>query len=668
MIDARSMADKRNAARQRQFLDVATAEEAASRFQAVLRLAPIGVEVVPLAALLGRVLGEDVVAPVDVPGFDRANVDGFAVRADDIAGATDAAPAVLQLTGEVLTPGVEPSLTVQPGQATLIATGGMLPRGADAVVLVEDSDLADDNPAAVRANEPNGDGVQAVAIRCPVASGAFVSFAGTDVGRGETVLRAGQLLSSREIGVLAALGLAEVPVYRRPRVAVISTGDEIVAPGEPLTAGGVYDSNGAIVAAAVEELGCEAVRLGAVADSGAALSAVLERALDCDAVILSGGTSKGAGDLSYEVVSGLTDPGIVVHGVAIKPGKPLCLAATGGKPVVILPGFPTSAIFTFHQFVAPVLSRLAGRSGAANRHSIDAKLALRANSERGRTEFLLVGLMPNDDGLAAYPSGKGSGAVTAFSQADGYVVIPAQTERLAAGTPVQVHLIAEHLEPADLVTIGSHCVGLDYLLGRLQAEGYSTKSLHVGSQGGLAAARRGECDLGGIHLMHPDTGLYNQDYVTDALQLITGYRRMQGVVFRPDDPRFSNRETARDAVAAALADRDCVMVNRNAGSGTRILIDGLLGEARPTGYAIQTKSHNAVASAVAQGRADWGLAIDTVARLYGLGFLPLQEEHYDFVVPRSRLQRPALRRLLEMLDEDDTRAGLSDLGFRLDAR
>jgi len=658
MVDARSMADKRNAARQRQFLDVATSEEAANRFQAALRLAPVGVESVPLATLLGRVLGEDVVAPVDVPGFDRANVDGFAVRADDTAGATDAAPAVLQLTGEVLTPGVAPNLTVQSGQATLIATGGMLPRGADAVVLVEDTDLADD--------AADGDGAQSVAIRCPVPAGAFVSFAGTDVGRGETVLRAGQLLSSREIGVLAALGLAEVPVYRRPRVAVISTGDEIVAPGEPLRTGGVYDSNGAIVAAAVEELGCEALRLGAVADAGPALAAVLDRALSCDAVILSGGTSKGAGDLSYEVVSELTDPGIVVHGVAIKPGKPLCLAATGGKPVVILPGFPTSAIFTFHQFVAPVLSRLAGRSGVGNRHSVEATLALRANSERGRTEFLLVGLMPTDDGLAAYPSGKGSGAVTAFSQADGYVVIPAQTERLAAGTPVQVHLIADRLEPADLVTVGSHCVGLDYLLGRLQAEGYSTKSLHVGSQGGLAAARRGECDLGGIHLMHPDTGVYNQDYLTDELDLVTGYRRMQGVVFRPDDPRFSDRETARDAVAAALADPDCVMVNRNAGSGTRILIDGLLGEARPTGYAIQTKSHNAVASAVAQGRADWGLAIDTVAHLYTLGFLPLQEEHYDFVVPRSRLQRPALRRLLEMLAEDETRAGLSQLGFRLD--
>ena len=662
MIDACGMADRRKAASQRQFLEVATAEEASRRFQAALRLIPVGVERIPLSKLLGRVLGEDITAPVDVPGFDRANVDGFAVRADDTAGATDSEPALLRLTDELLTPGVAPTIAVQSGQATLIATGGMLPRGADAVVLLEDTELPDHERPD---DEPGADGEQLVSIRRPVAPGSFIAFAGTDVGRGETVLRAGQLLSSREIGVLAALGLAEVLVYRRPRVAVISTGDEIVAPGEPLAPGGVYDSNGAIVAAAVEELGSEAVRLGAVADQRQALAEVLDRALACDAVILSGGTSKGAGDLSYEVVSALPDPGIVVHGVAIKPGKPLCLAATGGKPVVILPGFPTSAIFTFHQFVAPVLSRLAGRSGAGGGHAVEATLALRANSERGRTEFLLVGLMPTDDGLAAYPSGKGSGAVTAFSHADGYLLIPAQTERLAAGSRVQVHLIAERLEPADLVTIGSHCVGLDYLLGRLQAEGFTTKSLHVGSQGGLAAARRGECDLAGIHLMHPDTGVYNRDYLTDELELVEGYRRLQGVVFRTDDDRFLDCSTAADALAAVLADVDCAMINRNAGSGTRILIDGLLGEARPTGYAIQTKSHNAVASAVAQGRADWGVAIDTVARMYGLKFLPLQEEHYDFVVPRSRLQRPALRRLLALLAEDATRAGLLKLGFLL---
>jgi putative molybdopterin biosynthesis protein len=206
-------------------------------------------------------------------------------------------------------------------------------------------------------------------------------------------------------------------------------------------------------------------------------------------------------------------------------------------------------------------------------------------------------------------------------------------------------------------------VGLDLLLGRLQREGISTKSMNVGSQGGLAAVRRGECDLAGIHLMDPRTLAYNRPFLDQGMELIPGYRRMQGVVFRSDDRRFTGARSAGQAVSAALADAECVMVNRNAGSGTRILIDGLLNGARPPGYAVQTKSHNAVATAVAQGRADWGLAIDTVARMYGLGFIPLKEEHYDFAVPRSRLERPAVRRFRELLADQDTRCALEELGF-----
>jgi putative molybdopterin biosynthesis protein len=661
MIDARGMAETRNAANQQQFLDVTTAQEASRRFQAALRLAPLGIEPIALPMLLGRVLGEDIVAPVDVPGFDRANVDGFAVRAEDTAGATDERPALLRLTGEVLTPGVAPTLTLQAGQATLIATGGMLPRGADAVVLVEDTELADDDLG----DDSSADDPQRVAIRRPLAPGAFITFSGTDIGRGETVLRAGQLLSSREIGVLAALGLAEVPVYRRPRVAVISTGDEIVAPGEPLAPGSVYDSNGAIVAAAVEELGCEAVRLGAVADERDALAAMLERALACDAVILSGGTSKGAGDLSYEVVSALPDPGIVVHGVAIKPGKPLCLAATAGKPVVILPGFPTSAIFTFHQFVAPVLSRLAGRSGVGAGHRVDATLALRANSERGRTEFLLVGLMPADDGLAAYPSGKGSGAVTAFSHADGYVVIPAQTERLAAGSRVQVQLIAERLSPRTWSPSAATVSGSTICSVACRPRATPPSPYMSAAKAGLPP--RAAASAIWRHPSDASTDRALQPRLSDR-SIATGRPAIgacKGSCFAETTSAFAIARQVADALANALADPDCVMINRNAGSGTRVLIDALLGDARPLGYAIQSKSHNAVASAVAQGRADWGVAIDTVARLYGLGFLPLQQEDYDFVVPRSRLSRPALRRFLSLLLEDETRAGLRDLGFRL---
>ena len=652
MVDANTLMARRTAASQSQFLNVTTAEEALQRFRAALQPVPLGIERVPLAQALGRVVAENIESPVDVPGFDRANVDGFALRAQDTVGAREDAPRLLQLTDEVLTPGHAPAVTVTEGHATVIATGGMVPRGADAVVLVENTELVEQ------------EGLQAVQVSKAVPAGSFITFAGTDIGRGETVLRAGQLLTSREIGLLAAVSLADVPVYRRPRVAVISTGDELVQPGDPPRTGGVYDSNGAIVAAAVEELGCEAVRLGAVPDVWEAQRDILAKGLESDAVILSGGTSKGAGDLSYEVVGGLSDPGVVVHGVAIKPGKPLCLAVTDRKPVVILPGFPTSAIFTFHQFVAPMLRLLAGMPEETH-EQVQAELPMRVSSERGRTEFLMVGLLRTERGFAAYPMGKNSGAVTAFSNADGFIRIEAQTERLAAGTPVTVQLLSRRLAPADLVTIGSHCVGLDYLLGRLQRDGLTTKSMHVGSQGGLAAVRRGECDIAGIHLMDPTSGEYNRPYLSEAMRLLPGYRRLQGFVFRRGDARFSGATTPQQAAAAALADPLCIMVNRNAGSGTRVLIDELLGGVQPPGYAVQTKSHNAVATAVAQGRADWGIAIDTVARLYDLEFLPLQEEHYDFAIPEARWERPAVQRFAALLHDPEVTAGLAELGFRI---
>lgn len=299
---------------------------------------------------------------------------------------------------------------------------------------------------------------------------------------------------------------------------------------------------------------------------------------------------------------------------------------------------------------------------AERRERVAARLPVRVPSERGRTEYLMVSLVRGPEGLAAYPLGKGSGAVTAFSQADGFLAIGPYTELVEAGAPVEVQLLSRHIEPADLVVIGSHCTGLDMLVGAVQARGIAVKLLNVGSMGGLAAARRGECDIAPMHLMDPATGVYNRPFLTPALELVPGYRRRQGLVFRRGDPRFEGRPLDQ-ALAAALADPDCVMVNRNTGSGTRILIDRLLDGARPPGYWSQTKSHNAVAVAVAQGRADWGVAIASVARDYDLGFLPLQEEHYDFVVPKARLDRPEVQAFLEVLQDPALRARLRDLGF-----
>jgi molybdopterin molybdotransferase/putative molybdopterin biosynthesis protein len=641
----------RRAARQEQFLEVVAPEEARARFHRHLDLKPLPAESISLSAALGRVLTADVLAPVDVPAFDRANVDGFAVRAADTVGGTAAGPKRLALSPEVLACGVVPALALAPGTATAIATGGMIPRGADAAVMVEWTDFAEsgDRPA--------------INVRRAVAPGQFIAFAGSDIARGETLLRRGTAMGSREIGMLAACGLVEVAVVRRPKVAVLSTGDELVAPGALLKAGAVYDSNAAILAAAITETGGEPVPFGIFPDNEAALETAVRRALAvCDLVVLSGGTSKGAGDLSYRILSKLGTPGVLVHGVALKPGKPLCLAVAGGKPIAVLPGFPTSAIFTFHAFVAPVIRALAGLP-AQSAETVEAMVPVRVPSELGRQEFVLVALVAGDDGLVAFPTAKSSGAVTSFSEADGFVAVDALAVALDAGTRTQVTLIGKAARAPDLVVMGSHCVALDVVLGALAEKGLSVRKIAVGSLGGVAAARRSECDLAPVHLVDPATGLYNRHLLAPGLALIPGWQRMQGIVYRPSDARLAGR-TAQDALATALADPDCLMVNRNPGAGTRVLIDSLLQGARPAGYGNQPRSHNAVAAAVAQGRADWGVAIEPVAKLYKLGFLALGPEHYDFLLVERRRERPAVQAFLAALLDPAVREQIRARGMR----
>jgi molybdopterin molybdotransferase/putative molybdopterin biosynthesis protein len=634
---------------QEQFLNVVDRDEAERRFRAAIRLAPLGDELVALHAALGRVLAADVIARVDVPSFDRSNLDGFAVRADDTYGAQEERPRKLSLLVEMVATGVVPASEVTSGTAVSIATGGMLPRGADAIVPVEQAEAA------------GGE----ISIFKSVTPGSGVTFAGTDISSGETVLRRGERLTSRETGVLAAIGCASVRVWRKPRVAILSTGDEIIPPSEPMRPGMVYDSNAQILADAVTELGGEPIWLGIVHDNVEQLRRAVRNGLaEADVLLLSGGTSKGKGDLSYRVVAELDSPGIVAHGVALKPGKPICLAAQNNKPVVILPGFPTSAIFTFHEFVAPVILALAGRS-AETSLSVRARMAVKINSEVGRTEYVLVGLVADAESgeMVAYPMGKGSGSVTTFSRADGFITIARHDEIVDAGTVVDVRPLGHGLVAADLVVVGSHCIGLDYLLGLLQDRGFHTKFLSVGSTAGLSAATRNECDLAGIHLLDVTTGQYNHPYITSELMLLSGYRRLQGIVHRAGDPRFQGL-SVEEAISHATRDTSCLMVNRNQGSGTRILIDRLLEGAQPNGYAVQARNHNAVAAAVLQGRADWGVAIESVARHEGLGFLPICDEHYDFIVPQTRLERPAVRAFRELLVDPQVREHLSGLGLR----
>jgi len=641
--------------KQEQFLEVIEVGEAHRRFADATHHLALRVETIPLAVALGRVLADDVRSGVDVPGFDRSNVDGFAVRASDTFGAGELHPVVLDVEVVRIAAGAPApdGFVLRPGHAVTIATGAPVPRGADAVVMVEHT-------------HPEGERLR---IERAAAPGAHVTFAGTDLGRGDLVLRRGTHLTSHETTMLAAVGASEPRVFRAPRAAIVSTGDEIRAPGDDLRVGDVYDANARALADAVRELGGVAVERGIIADDDARLRAELEALIDdadVDIVILSGGTSKGDGDVNHRVVAELAEerpdsPGIVVHGVALKPGKPVLLAVLDRCPVIVLPGFPTSAVFTFHEFVAPLLRRIGGRPDSG-RSAVEAVSPLRIPSVVGRAQYTLVHLVPGPDGYAAFPLGAGSGSVSAFARADGFVRIPTGQELVEEGERLTVRLLGPAPAGTALIAIGSHCIGLDALLSHLESAGLRTKSVVVGSSAGLAALARGEGDVAGVHLLEPESGAYNTPFLPEGVVVLGGYGRRQGVVFRKDDERFAALTDPHEIVETAIA-AGCRMANRNRGSGTRVLIDGLLGDARPDGHQTEARSHHAVAAAVAQGRADWGVTLDVLAEANGLAFAFLCEERFDIAAREDRLDRPAVRALADALSDDPVRAELRTLGL-----
>jgi len=386
---------------------------------------PLGPEWVSLSKAHTRVLAADVVSPIDVPPFTRSIVDGYAVKAEDTFGANEEKPVTLKLCGNVEI-GEEPKVHVEEGSAASIVTGAPLPQGADAVVMVEYTSRRGDTVSVFR----------------PVVLGENLMAAGSDIHEGETVLKQGRILGSREIGVLAAVGLTEVSVYRRPKVALMSTGAEIVAPGEPLPPGKIYDINAYTLSAAVMEAGGESINMGIIPDKKERLREALLKALaSADVVITSGGVSVGPKDFTPQVVDGLGKPGVIVSGVAVKPGKPLTIGVVEGKPVFSLPGNPTSSLFMFHMFVRPVIARLAGR-GEEELPKIRAVAAKRMFPARGRRTFVMVNVFFDNDGRAVVsPVATGqSGAITTLSKADGFVEISEEQQFIDAGSKIGVYL------------------------------------------------------------------------------------------------------------------------------------------------------------------------------------------------------------------------------------
>jgi len=389
---------------------------------------PLGKEQVSLSEALNRILAEDIAASIEVPPFNRSTVDGYAVRAEDTFGADEDRPKKLKICGRVNV-GETPTVKVERGMAAEIFTGAPLSSGADSVVMVENTTRRGDT----------------VLIHEAVSRRENVMKAGSDIRRGETILRKGQKLSPREVGVLAALGIAKVKVHKRPRAAVLSTGAEVVEPGNPLPDGKIYDINAHALSAAVWECGGEPLNMGIVQDEPQRMEAALRNALhSADVVITSGGVSVGPTDIIPKVLNALGKPGVIVYGIAMKPGKPTTIAVVDRKPVFSLPGHPASALLAFHLFVRPVIIAMSGgREEAPN--VVRATTATKIFSARGRRTFVTVNLKRDKSGrFVASPVPLGlSGAITTLAKADGFIEIHESRQFVDAGEEVTVWLFKQ---------------------------------------------------------------------------------------------------------------------------------------------------------------------------------------------------------------------------------
>ncbi|MFP3985382.1 MAG: gephyrin-like molybdotransferase Glp [Candidatus Bathyarchaeia archaeon] len=387
---------------------------------------PHGIEEIPLLKTVDRVFAEDMASPINVPPFNRSTVDGYAVKAEDTFCAQEDSPARLKLIG-CADVGEISKLRVEKNSAIMIVTGAPLPREADAVVMVENTAEKDAE----------------IFVYKPVAKGENVMALGSDICKGEVVVKCGHVASSREIGVLAALGIAKVKVFRQPKIAIISTGAEIVSPGKPLPPGKIYDINTYTLTVAVLESGGVPFRFGIVKDDDVdRLKITLKKAIGmADLVVTSGGVSVGPKDVLPKVLDELGKPGLVVHGVAVKPGKPVAVAVVDKKPVFALPGHPTSSLLMFHLLVRPILFKMLGKVDEPVA-TVEATITDKVFSARGRRTFITVTLSRDcENRLLASPVPTGqSGAITSLAKADGYVELKENRQFMEAGEEVTVFL------------------------------------------------------------------------------------------------------------------------------------------------------------------------------------------------------------------------------------
>jgi putative molybdopterin biosynthesis protein len=621
------------------YLKMKSPEEARERFFSRFDLkGMLSPEEVEVAGARGRVTAAPVWARWSSPAAHQAAMDGFAVAAAATFGATPERPRHLARGKE----------------AFPINTGQALPPGTDAVIMVEQVPDPEADPLTVEA---------------PAFPWQHVRRVGEDLVAGEMVLPEGSLITPWAQGALLAAGVTKVAVRRRPRVAIIPTGSELVPVaelGEELPPGRLPEFNSVILAGLVVEAGGEPRIWPPVPDDPAALTQALEEAVAAaDLVLINAGSSAGSEDYTFEAVAALGE--VLVHGVAMMPGKPTLLGVVADKPVLGNPGYPVSAVLSFEQFAAPLIAGLAGRRHVP-RPQLTVFPAQNLPSKPGLTEFLRVTLGRVGDKVIATPLPRGAGTITSLTRADGLLTVPAWSEGLEEDRPVAAELLVppEDIE-GTLVVLGSHDNTLDLLatLVRRRDPRLRLSSGHVGSLGGLMALRQNRAHLGGSHLFDPETNTYNVPYIQRylagvPLKLINLAWRQQGLMVAPGNPKNIRG-------IADLARPGVRFINRQRGAGTRLLLDFLLKEenlepAAIQGYDREEYTHTAVAVNVHSGTADVGLGILAAARALGLEFLPLLPERYDLVVPESTFRDERFQTLLAVIRSPEFQKGAAALG------
>jgi putative molybdopterin biosynthesis protein len=570
-------------------------------------------ETVSLDCAQGLVLAGKVVSEIDVPGFNRASMDGYAVKATDVVEAREDRPVRLSLVGSVPI-GSRAQVQVGPLQAAEISTGSMMPDGADAVVIIEQS-------------EEDG---KEVLVRKPVYAGENVLAAGSDIMFGDAVLLPGTILSARQIGLLAALGRDRVKV-RRLRVGIASTGNELVEPGTALQPGQIYDINSYSIAAAVQECSATPIRYGILPDDHDSMAKALQKiSQECSMTLVSGSTSAGVGDMVYQILDEIGET--IFHGVNLKPGKPTLFGSISGKPILGLPGYPTSALTVFSQLAAPAIRKALGRRAQGMKRK--GILAKPVRTE-GRHQLLSVGI----SGDRVYSVDKGSGSITTLAQADGVIEIPSQVEYLEAGQEVEVQLFGELVEP-DLVIAGENCPFLEQLAESLPLQ---IKFMTSGIQPGIVAVEDGLADIACI------SGAEEQG-IPGGLALIRGYARELGLMSR--DPGILNMD-GQKTVSMVVWPRNSEM--------SRIFHAALKDAGIDPGVANfggVVRTHGAVAAAVASGRAHMGFGARMVAEEAGLYFRKMASDKIDFLVAESRLEDEGIKAFVSVLGSEDFRRNL----------